>query len=766
MFKTVNMRLSTVKRVGISAALALSVVGCGRSSLLDAPLSPDMAQYRPDLVQNSPDMVQNNSPDMAPFCAVFSGGVPQNSKIGVAKVTTNIGDYFDRTSGDRKPKNDPASVYPLNVQDTDKNANPFTDNNNGSIAANSDGNFRRIGSEYPVFADQTVPVGAQLYAASQSFWVEGDAHFSSDVKDVVANLPELAFSMKLDGTDGTHAGIPVCTTPDKTGNYAACDSTSNDRSVSKGITVSLLGEDWVVTSMTPPAVTGNTNQQGNLPNDTLIAPGGTIKIAKVAMRQVLTKCQSLGFDNMTLAFSDIEKRQDGTLSVIVTLFDANGKPILEDTITPGTTDEKTVNGKKYRFHIFSATDSQVDLALLSDELELDHGKDIDSPNHPNNGWHVALGWKNTKPELGSNAPDTLRSIVFWADDLSKLSSNGTNMLNIGDYVPLISQVQLVFQGLDAMPADRDDLRFQLKFQDRIIPAQSGPIFAGKQMACKIFGPFVEVTSGTPGAFSVPRFDNGGQGNLSADSFMIAINSAQNAHPALCDTNFDGVIDEKDVNANFPIAPGSVFMLTTAIGLSYGMATKPFAADWCQNGLVVGYSLAGDGNASFSAGGAIVIPYNLDCVNPSNFMQDFFNSAGFVHALGNDPKGIIPMVPDRFFAVAERSSKGFANYLIFGIDQTGTGVATDATFEFNSVDKNGNSLTSDNHKVLYGHATSNPAPNYYNGPSKTGPVQSGVELQDEGYITERGSVTNSISSETVQLSMARRAINAVLALIKN
>ncbi|MBI5227274.1 hypothetical protein HY988_01680 [Candidatus Micrarchaeota archaeon] len=712
--------------------------------------------------------------------------VPGSVASGTWTVSNLIGDYLDRTLWDRKNRNssDTTVSYPLGTSDTSDSANPFTDGN-GNTLGSSDVAFYKIGPEFPVFASQTLTdkQSGNVYTEMQSMWLEGDNHFDTSPKDIVGKLSVLAYALKFDGPGSNQLGIPVCTKPDTNSSYASCASTSSDRTSAHKLNVWFLGDKWIISDMTAPSVSGSTNLNGNVTTESLLARGGSVKLAKESVSGILNQGESLPVDDLKVRLDDLEAHGE-TTSAIISLVDANGNVLLQDTVTPGTTDEKTVNGKKYRFHVYKVAPGYTfgakwaDMAVYAQELQLDDNKDLDSVNNNNKGWHVSLGWKNRDATSTSNAPDSLRSIVIWTDNVGQVSSNGQDTLKVGDYVPLVLTPkvwQLSYKGLDLTSADRSNLRFQIKSSAKSIPAGSGPTVNSSASMCTIFAPYVQVTSGDTGSiFRVSRTD--GSGELSNNEFFVTLNDGNTSEVtsagaltngnkgAVCDYNHDSVVNLTDVTAGGGLPPGVVFMYVSPSTTSFGFANYSATA-----GVQVKYDKIGDGSTAFapSNGGAILIEYgNLVNTSDDGLIGDIIRSSGAtcnaVNACGERPIGSTGSVvkPSVWFGVAEKAGTGTSNnyvdYYMFAVDKVGSSTATDATFQFTSTDNSGAyTLTSDNHKILYGHATANSAPNQYNGTLASGPVQSKIAMVDEGYVSERGSVFTSQSTDTVQFNMANK-----------
>ncbi|HSB46785.1 MAG TPA: hypothetical protein VLD37_02140, partial [Candidatus Bilamarchaeum sp.] len=337
-----------------------------------------------------------------------------------------------------------------------------------------------------------------------------------------------------------------------------------------------------------------------------------------------------------------------------------------------------------------------------------------------------------------------------------------------------------------------------------------------QAACTIYAPYIQVTSGDTGSvFETARSDAGG--DLSDDEFFVTLcdASSNDCNPdialgpfesAVCDGNNDGLLDGAGVGAavpyfawntggfagtevDFGLPPGTVFMKTSPSSDDYGFLdyfdttffgvaanNKGSSSPGTEPGTVVKYSEIGDGDEGFPPpkGGAILIqtvsPFST--VNPGDSqLGNMMVTAGWSGGFAG------PAVPDVLFGIAEKagtgSSNDFVDYFVFGVDDTGTGSAGDATFDFDSDDGAGFTVTSDNEEVLYGHATSN-APNFpllffdeyycttatcaFDGKA-TGPVTDGMEVVEEQYVSERGSVFKTIDDNTVEFDMAHKLARA-------
>ncbi len=408
-------------------------------------------------------------------------------------------------------------------------------------------------------------------------------------------------------------------------------------------------------------------------------------------------------------------------------------------------------------------------------------------------------------------PDTLRTIVLYSDSPDQISSSGDSRLRAGDYLQVVQDPtpwQLSYKGLDLTSNDMSELKFELKTTALNIGATSGPeLGAGNsRVACRVMAPYVKVTSSdSSGVFEVSRTDGGG-GTISNNEFLVALNegtrtnavSSTETSPgdtlgstnlaAICDVDGNGIISNQAADiATGGFQSGTIFMKESATGTNYGMRT--YTTGTPQE---VSFQKIGDGNNHFSPpdGGAIVFErvgtgigggsvVSQDLVPGDNFIGTLLASSSQVGngaAVTFTATGV--NAPDMVFGVAEKAGSDTANpfvdYYLFGVGGTGTSSVSDASFNIdNQVTGAGGTITFDssNTKVMYGHATSQAAsaanPYYCSavagictGPTpaalvKTGPVDSGLELVDNGHITERGSEFRSRDKSTITFNMAEK-----------
>jgi hypothetical protein len=697
--------------------------------------------------------------------------VPGSIAAGTWSGNNLIGDWIDRTLLDRRYANASStdSAYPRGGADTSDNANPFTDGTgSGDIGVSQALMYRISGNQLSTFADRTLTDAdsGKTYVEKQDMWINGDNKYNKDKKAVVGDLKFLAYTLKFDGPAGKQIGIPVCT-KGVDSDYTACKQTPvpsgtsvDDATETHKLKVTFLGEDWIISFMDAPTLSAATN----LTSETTLVHGGTVKLAKESVSGILNQGESLPVDDLKFQLDDLEAHGDST-SAILSILDANGNVLKKDKVDPASTKEYTIGGKKYRFHVYKVAPGYTfgakwaDVAIFSKELELKDGQKLDQSVGTNEGYRVALGWKNLDAGSATAAqqtPDTLRTIVVYTDQIEMVSSSSDTVLAVGDYVPLVQDPavwRLSYKGLDLESNQKVKLKFDLRTDDKTISSGYGPLNGSLDRPnCTIFAPYILVSSSDTGSvFSIERDDS--SGDLSDSQFLVALKSTtDSAHAAVC-----GV----DAASSTNLSTGSVFMKESASSSYYGYT------NYTAGGLEVKYQAIGDGDTQFAPprGGAILVEWASSTnATGDGHLGDLFASAGYsITTAGNGWQAVTDTTttkPQVWFATAEKAGTGtsssFVDYFAFAITGIGTSSSSDATMSFISSDVLGKSLTSDADKVLYGHATANIVAQLENASYGTiGPVESGVALQETSYVSERGSKFDSQSSSSVTFTMAHK-----------
>jgi len=726
--------------------------------------------------------------------------VPGSIAAGTWQGENLIGDYLNRELLDRERDDvgNTNSEYPMTTSDTSENANPFTDGTGGggSIGASQTFLYRIDGSELSTFQDKTLTDddSGNTYVEMQAVWVHGDNHYSKDSNDVVGMVDFLAYSLKFDGPGGKEMGIPVCTRSEDQ-DYAECkddvgETTIDDATETHRLKVWFLGEEWIISEMDASDCEGL-----GMTTENEVDNCGTVKLAKEAVSGILNQGESLPVDGLKFQLDDLEAHGDKT-SAILSVLDANGNILKKDKVDPGQTKEMAVNGKTYRFHVYKVAPGYTfgakwaDVAIFAKELELVDNQELNEEEGNNEGYKVALGWKNLDAAAAPrDDPDTLRTIILYADDPAEISSSGEEDLEEGDYLSLVQDPEvwkLSYKGLSLTSDDMESLKFSLKTgSTKKISQDDGPDVdtSSTRDACFIFAPYLEVTSGMSGSVFSVEDDNGAE--LSGDEFFVALNVADrvdvldldDAAPqtyddsigntevgAICDDDDDGIVAGSGQDTE--IQAGSVFMTVSSTSSDYG--PRQYVTATNPAGLEVYYDDIADGDRGFDSpqGGAIVFESVVDVGNGlvadanedgiGNLLESAYGAPG------------VPSDGDFFIGIAEKAGEGssseFVDYYVFGVNDLDGANPSDATFDFDS-DGGATTMpfTSSDQEILYGHATPQGADattvgvdefyDFTSGTDVSGPVKRGVEMVEEGYISERGSKFKSLDDDTVEFDMA-------------
>jgi len=640
--------------------------------------------------------------------------VPGAVAAGTYTVNNLIGDFLNKELLDR---NNGQVNY--SGSDTSDTANPFTNADGGYIGPSKTEMFRIDGSMFSPFAAVTVsdPSAAKSYSEEQNLYMFGENKYDDNVHNVVGSLDWLAYTLKFKGTSDD-LGIPVCTTP-KDADYNFCKSLLPGSNVdyateSHKVQVKFLGEDWIISEMVPPTGVNATTENK-------IWQGGSVKLAKESVSGILNQGESLTVDDIKIQLDDLEAHGESGVSAIISVIDANGNILKKDTIPPATTKEIVVGGKSYRIHVYKIAPGYTfgakwaDMAVYSKELKLVSNQKLDPDYDTNKYYKVYLGWKNKGASAALNQPDHLRTIVVYSETMDKLSSGNDDVMAPGDYIPIVMDPvkwKLSYKGLDLGSDKYDSLDFRLTKSKKEI-SNDGPYNdLNVPGSCNLTEQYVTVSSGRSGAvFTVQNAklatSNTSVGSVSDNEFLIAVKGA------VCEPSINGGV----------LAPGTVLMRPSS-SVEEGMGFfEPAGGE-----VAVEYSDIGDGDTGFVNGGSIL-------------WQDGTSVGGGTGLIGtqiNDLGGgwSSTDIPEWVFAITEKAGTGTSNdkvdRMYFGLDTD----SKDFNLDFDPAA--GDIIKKDN--ILYQFA---------------GPVNETTlfEAGEEGYITERGSKFESISSNQVSFSMA-------------
>lgn len=634
--------------------------------------------------------------------------VPGSAIAGTYTMNNLIGDYLNRELLDR---NQGQQEYTLGA-DTSDSANPFSDGLGGSIGPSGTAMFRIDGTMFSPLMTTTLQdsSAAKSYSEQQNIWLKGNNHWSDTPANIAGKLDFVSYTLKFKGTSDD-LGVPVCTTPTNN-DYTACKMVGGNidyATETHKMAVKFLGEDWIVSEMSPP--TGV-----NLTSETQLVAGGYVKLAKESVAGILNQGESLTADDLKFQLDDLEAHGD-TTSAIISVLDANGNVLKKDTIPPGTTKEFVLNGKSYRFHVYKVAPGYTfgakwaDVAIYSTELKIQNGQRLDPDYDTNKYWTAYVGWKNKGAGTDDGNPDHLRTIILYSDQTDKLSTGGQTDIAPGDSIPFVTDPQmwkLSYKGVDLGTDQYDSLQFYMeKSSDYTISSTYGPMNATTRVNCTITAPFVRVQSGKSGAvFTANSVLGAGAGatDASDNEFWVATS---------------GAVCAGGIGA---LPPGTLFM--RASSSSDYWTYKGYAAN-----MTVKYPDIGDGDQSWVLGGVIEWANASDASLPTN--TDIANSGGFNFT------GTSGSTVDWIFAFSEKagvgSSNTFTDKMFFG--QHLAGSSSDFNID-NYNASNVQQLKKDN--ILYKFA---------------GPVDTGSAFGKEGYISERGTKYTSTDSTSVAFDMA-------------
>jgi len=551
----------------IGAALSFAVAGCGaRTGLIDVPADagvhdgarPDV--IRVDTVKPKPDSGIDSS--QKPDAYSPDSGIPPAYSYTVKNL---IGDALNRELLDRDKG---LKEYSLAASETSTNANPLSDGKGGNLIPVNYQMHRIDGTMFPPFITKPLQDSdsGNTYSEQQDLWVSGNSQYIGQYSDVVGVLHMMAYTMKFSNPT-EDLGIPVCSKPTGT-DYSVCDG--YDRTDRHRLFVNFLGGDWVVTGMSPPAVP--------VDNELQLISGGQVKIAKEAISGIINVHNQfpndvLTVDNLKFAYDgyDVDPSDPNKVWAVISVYDQNGVLLKKDKLLPGTTKGFSINGKNYLFRLWKIAPGYVfganwiDASILAKELKLQHGFSVDPDNGLNKPWKVVLGWKNKGASASDTQPDHLRTIIIYTEDVASLSSSGSNILEVGDYVPLLLDpvaFKFSYNGLSATAYTT--LRAELE--------KTGTSW-GKMGGTSVYvvnGPYVRIKSSANNSFTYSN-------TAVADQFIIATSGA----------TCNGVA----------FAPGSLIIKKSASSsdyfcVNYDITTPTF----------IGFPVAGDGTVDNMYGG--------------------------------------------------------------------------------------------------------------------------------------------------------------------
>ncbi|MGV8176369.1 MAG: S-layer protein [Candidatus Bilamarchaeaceae archaeon] len=668
--------------------------------------------------------------------------VPGTVAEGTAVVTPLVGETINRQLLDRDVSG--TQTYALNVPDTTDNANPFY--NDGSNALGGMDSYTALyridGSAFAPFATQSLTDtnSGKNYKEYQNAWIKGYTNFFDTTLSVDAKLNIFTYSVKFAGASDDY-GIPICTTPSNSTNYEIC---GNDYKTSTHkVAVKFLGEDWIISEMS-----GTSTQETSL--ESKVVKGGYVKLAKESASGVLDQGQCLDLGNVKVCLDDIVEY---THEAAISIQDANGNVLQRDKVTEATTKEITAGGTKYRIHVYKTTpgftfgSKWADMAVFSHELKVESGSKLDPDYDDNKEWKVLVGWKNRGAgQSGDDGyPDHLRTIILYTTDGEKILNPTSQYMVEGDSVSIVTkpaQWKLTYNGLDITDDQRDTLQFTLYREN----SGTKTFKTGSSEAYKfnVTTPYMMVSSGrgTNNAFRFTGYYNdlGSTQEGTDDSFYISL--AQTPYGAS------------------PIAAGAAWIKYDKSNDYYVMMNYTGAAN--AGGSNVSYSTAGDGVETWAGGGMIKWQNRTDLNSSSS------NSTQVVPTqydyMARPASGSLP---DWYFGISEKAGTGVSynsnDLMVFGLYLSGTSSSFNIDYQPGTV-TGGEGVDSGIRQGKTNASTyvlKKDYIRYYSTPmlSSTATSYYANGTYKEGFISERGSVFNSIDDTAVTFSIAKQLAHA-------
>jgi len=503
------------RNICLALAFSSALGACGHrkvhvDSEPDAGMPPDITIVREDLAAKIDSGVAKDT-------GVVPEAGPKPPKYSYT-IKSLIGEYVDSELLDRED----STGYGFGNTEVNPNANPLSDGQGGNIGQAVLGMFRIDEKMFQGFAPKTiqdVEAFMGIYREQQDLWIRGSSSYSEQINDVAGRIENLTYSIKFHGKFD-ESGIPVCTSSDSTDRAECLDPGGYLGYVTARhmLRFDFLGDEWAIMNMEPPAAEAK--------SEFTVVPGGKLGIAKWLSGGIININKAHPYDGLQFQFSKFNLKDDYRAAIISVLDSAGnaaidpgtGEPIIVE-IEEGETKEVVVNGKGYRlcpWQIapgYTPLTQWISLAILSEELTLEHGKPIDEQDK---AWTVYLGWKNKDASETDTRPDHLRSLILHANDIGNISSSGSKRLSKDDSVALglkESGMELRYDGLTE--GNPSKLRFELIKSNLSIPNQVG---SGNQ-SCTLSAPYVKVSSAASGyVFKV----NGAGSN----EFVIATSGGQ------------------------------------------------------------------------------------------------------------------------------------------------------------------------------------------------------------------------------------------------
>ena len=211
------------------------------------------------------------------------------------------------------------------------------------------------------------------------------------------------YHIVFDGADGS--GLPLCSVPENSTDYRYCLSPEAKVGYQQLITshrliISFFGEDWSLLKMETP--------DAQLEED--VAKGGSVTLGKENRYANLFYGERL--EPYHIALGNVEVARGVDHYAVIFLRDDEGEVIYKTEVKTGESENLTINGDDYFFHVYRMTcwyglggsDKWAEAALLSERIVLEDGKTVEIGDR---NCSVEIYWSGR-----GAAPDHLEAIVL------------------------------------------------------------------------------------------------------------------------------------------------------------------------------------------------------------------------------------------------------------------------------------------------------------------------------------------------------------------
>ncbi len=438
-------------------------------------------------------------------CSVVAGSekvtllvtVPGAGAADRADYSAGIGDYLDRDLLNRYTSGtDADEAYTVTDSYSDTEANPYQDYIGGYV----DGTFAsaeyqamvKVGSEFGPFAPVTIqPRGsASSIQEGQYFTFSGKNYWDTGDKVLKNTLTEGGYTAVF--APGDDYGLPLC--PGDPGkNLVLCGPM--DELPSKKVFIKFLGEDWVISEVTPAdSAAGTTIDQ-----QTYHTSGSKIKLAKEAVSGIINVGEILDAGNgYKVRLDDIARESDAENAhpAIVTVLDSNDNEVCQDQVFPDTTVSNLCDTTGIKLHVYQTAPGVMliakwaELGIFSDEITLEDGQKFISDSDSN--WDVLIGWENKGTGESKSDPEYLRTITLYTD------AGDYNEMVAGDKFPVVDlpnyeKFDLTYNGIDDSKTTYDDLKYKIDTTGKRLGIQNGTA-STDTCYINITDPYVKVTT--------------------------------------------------------------------------------------------------------------------------------------------------------------------------------------------------------------------------------------------------------------------------------